>query len=100
MLKLAFDIPLPLNVGIGGNVEYPKIKKLKKFVLISEPAQKCDNNVIFTQNLAINLLIAFKMTYSCCFSLGGYSKFSRFPPKNSFMASTTCWLYSHTINSL
>ena len=30
MLKLAFDIPLPLNVGIGGNVEYPKIKKLKK----------------------------------------------------------------------
>ena len=26
----------------GGHLEFPKIKKLKKFVLVSEPALKCE----------------------------------------------------------
>ena len=26
----------------GGNLDYPKIKKLKKFILIAEPAEKCE----------------------------------------------------------
>ena len=28
----------------------PKLRNGKKFVLISEPAQKCENNAIFKQN--------------------------------------------------
>ena len=27
----------------GGNLDFPKIKTLKKFVLMPEPAQKCEN---------------------------------------------------------
>ena len=33
-----------------GNLDFPNIKKLKKFVLMSKPAQKCENNAIFKQN--------------------------------------------------
>ena len=42
----------------------------KKFVLMAEPAQKWENNATFKQNLTLKLFIAFKMAYSCCFSLG------------------------------
>ena len=31
---------------------------------MSEHAQKCENNAIFTQNYALKLLIDFKMAYS------------------------------------
>ena len=36
-----------------------------------EPALKCYNNAIFKQINTLKLLIAFKMAYYCCFSLGG-----------------------------
>ena len=43
------------------------------FVLMSEPAQKCENNAIFKQKL----YIAYKMTYSWCFSLGEIQIFEK-----------------------
>ena len=30
----------------GGNLDFHKVKKLKKFVLMNEHAQKCENNAI------------------------------------------------------
>ena len=42
------------------------------FVTMSEPAQNCGNNdAISKQNYTFRLFIAFKIAYSCCFSLGG-----------------------------
>ena len=38
---------------------------------MSEPAQKCENYAIFRQNYTLELFVAFKMAYSCCFSLWG-----------------------------
>ena len=38
---------------------------------MSELAQNCENYAILTQNYTLELFIAFKMAYSCCFSLGG-----------------------------
>ena len=35
---------------VEGNLDSLKIKKLEKFVLISEPAQICGNNAILKQN--------------------------------------------------
>ena len=38
---------------------FNKVKKLKKFVLISKTAQKCENNANFVENYTLKLLIAF-----------------------------------------
>ena len=38
---------------------------------MSEPALKCENSAILKQCNTLKLFIAFKMAYSCCFSLGG-----------------------------
>ena len=39
----------------GGNLDFSKIKKLKKFVLMPKPALKCENNwAILKQNCAQN----------------------------------------------
>ena len=46
-----------------------------KFVLISEPTQKCENNAIFKQNNALELLISLKMAISCYFCLRGNINF-------------------------
>ena len=55
----------------GGNLDFQKIKKLKKFVLMSEPALKFEKNcAIFMQNFTLKLLRAFKVAYTCCFSIG------------------------------
>ena len=43
----------------------------KNFVLMSETALKCENNANFKQIYILKLFIAFKIAYSCCFSLGG-----------------------------
>ena len=43
-----------------GNLDFPKIKKLKKFVLMSEPTLECENNAIFKQNYAQNCLFHLK----------------------------------------
>ena len=45
---------------------------------MSKPAQKCYNNAIFKQNYTIKLFVAFKMAYSCCFSLEGNLDFPEF----------------------
>ena len=52
---------------------------------MSEPAQKCENNAIFKQNYTLELFIALIMLL---FGLKGKSRFSRFPPKKSFITST------------
>ena len=36
---------------------------------MSQPAQNYENYAIFRQNYTLKLFIAFKMAYSCCFSL-------------------------------
>ena len=46
-----------------------KLRKWNKFVLMSEPTQKCETNAIFKQNLTETLIISFKIAYSCFFSL-------------------------------
>ena len=55
---------------------------------MSEPALKCENNAIFKQIYTLKLFIAFKMAYSCCFSLGGNLDFPEFLQKR-FITSTT-----------
>ena len=57
---------------------------------MSTLALKCVNNAIFKQIYTLKLLIAFKMAYSCCFSLGGNLDFLEFLQK-SFITSTTEW---------
>ena len=56
----------------------PKLRNWNKFVLISEPALKCENNIAFKQMYTLKLSIAFKMAYSSCFSLGGNLYFLEF----------------------
>ena len=53
-----------------------------------EPELKCENNTIFNQNYSVKQYITFKMSYSCCFSLGGNPDFPDFLPK-CFITSTT-----------
>ena len=55
---------------------------------MSEPAQKCENYAIFKQNYTTELLIAFKMVYSCFFGLRGKLDFPDFLQK-SFITLTT-----------
>ena len=43
-----------------------------------EPVLKCENNAIFKQNYYLKMFIAFKMAYSCCFSLRGNLNFLDF----------------------
>ena len=45
---------------------------------MSEPALKCENNASFKEIFTLKLFIAFKMAYSCCFSLGGNLDFPEF----------------------
>ena len=51
---------------------------------MSKPALKCDNNASFKKIFFQKLLIAFKMAYSCYFSLGGNLDFQEFPPKKFY----------------
>ena len=51
---------------------------------MSEPAQRCENYAIFKQNYTPELFIAFKMVYSCCFSLGGNLDFPEFLQKKFY----------------
>ena len=48
---------------------------------MSETAQKCENCVIFKQNYTLEMFIAIKMAYSCCFSLVGNLDFPDFLQK-------------------
>ena len=49
-----------------------------------EPAQKFENNASFKQIYTLKLFIAFKMAYSCCFSLGGNLDFPEFLQKKFY----------------
>ena len=51
---------------------------------MSEPALKCKNNASFKKIYTIKLLIAFKMAYSCCFSLEGNLDFPEFLQKKFY----------------
>ena len=53
-----------------------------------EPAQKCENDATLKQNNALELFIAHKMAYSCCFGLRGNLDFPDFL-QISFITSTT-----------
>ena len=55
-----------------------------RFVLMSDPALKCENNAIFKQIYTVKLFIAFKMTYSCCFSFGENLDFPQFIQKKFY----------------
>ena len=48
---------------------------------MSEPALECDNNASYEQIYTLKLFISIKMAFSCFFSFGGKSRFSRIPPK-------------------
>ena len=56
---------------------------------MSELALKCDKNACFKQIYTLKMFIAFKMAYSCCFSLGVNLHFPEFLQK-CFIISTTC----------
>ena len=79
----------------------PKLIHWKKFVLMSEPALKCENNAIFNQNYTLKLVITFNMTYSCCFSLRGNLNFPDFLKKYIITSTAVAnlkkalWLYSY-----
>ena len=69
------------------------------FVLMSDvwPALKYENNCAsFKENYSLKLVIAFKMAYSCCFSLGGgikiFKNFSNKVLKHQLLLSS---LVSH-----
>ena len=51
---------------------------------MSELPLKCENNAIFKQIYTLKLFIAFKMAYSCCFSLGGNLDFPEFLQKKFY----------------
>ena len=55
---------------------------------MSEPTLKCENNASFKQNYTLKLFLAFKRTYSCCFSFGGNLDFLEYLQKR-FITSTT-----------
>ena len=51
---------------------------------MTEPAQKCENYAIFKQNYTLELFIALKMAYSCCFGLRGNLDFPEFLQKKFY----------------
>ena len=60
---------------------------------MSEPALKCENNASFKQIYTLKLFIAFKMAYSCCFSLGGNLDFLEFLQKKFYNINYR-WMYN------
>ena len=53
-------------------------------VLMSEPAQKCENNAIFKQKYTLERLLLLKWPM-WLFGLKGKIRFSRFPPKKKVL---------------
>ena len=51
---------------------------------MSEPALKCENNVIFKQNYTLELFMALKMAYCCCLGLRGNLDFPDFLQKKFY----------------
>ena len=66
----------------------PILRYSKKFVLMSEPALKSENNCAnLKQIYTLKLFIAFNMAYYCCFSLGGNQDFPEFLQKKFYNIS-------------
>ena len=78
----------------GGNLDFPKIKTLKKVCSMSEPAQKCENHAIIKQNYTLKLFISFKISHSCYFGQRGNREFPDFLHKK-FYNVNYCWENVH-----
>ena len=57
------------------------MRELKKFVLMTESAPKCENIAIFKKHYTLKLYIASKRGSSCCFRLEGNLYFLVFVKK-------------------
>ena len=62
---------------------------------MSEPALKCEHNASFKQIYTLKLFIAFKMSYSCCFSLGGNLHSPEFLQKKFYNINN--WPYPYLV---
>ena len=68
----------------GWNVDFPKIKKLKKVCYNVLTCTKMSKHSIFKQNCTLKLFISFKISYSCCFSFRGNLEFPDFLHKKFY----------------
>ena len=68
----------------GGNLDFPKIKKLKNICFDVRTCTKMWKQCYFNQNYAQKLFIAFKMAYSCCCGLRGNLNFPDFFQKKVY----------------
>ena len=48
------------EIFFGENLDFPIIKILQTFVLMSEPAQKCENKAISSKTMHKNCLLLLK----------------------------------------
>ena len=60
----------------------PKLRTFIKFVMMSEPAQKCENQAIFKESYTLELFICLEIVYYCCLSFLDFLK-------KSFITLTT-----------
>ena len=60
---------------------------------MSELAQNCENYAILTQNYTLELFIAFKMAYSCCFSFEGNLDFLDILQKSFITSTAGCTVF-------
>ena len=71
---------------VGGKLDLPKIEKLCKVCYNVLTCTKIsENNVNFKQSKALELFIALKMPYSCCFSKGENLDFLYFLQKKFYV---------------
>ena len=49
MTTKTYPVVEVMKLFFGGKLDSPKLRNQKKFVLMSEPALKCENNAIFKQ---------------------------------------------------
>ena len=68
----------------GGNLDFPKIKKLNKVCFADWTCTKMLKQCYFQLNYIQTLFICSKMVYSCCFSLGGNLDFLDFLQKKFY----------------
>ena len=87
---------------LGGNLDFTKIKKMKKVCSDVWTCTKMLKECYFKQNYTPKLFIAFKMAYYCHFSLGGnldsldflQKKFYKINYRVGITASNLPWVIS------
>ena len=77
-----------------GNLDFPKIKKLKKVCSDVWTCTKMWEQCYFQAKLYSKAVYCFEKGLFLQFWLKVKSRFSRFPPKKSFITSTTGWRWS------